>query len=148
MQIIEQLADDFDVSLIDQPLYKPHSLHELSMYTEGKWYSLKLRSDRQNNQLEDKLDANILSKHILAPIFQLKDLRNDDRIAFLSGLQGAEELKRLVDKGQYAVAFGLFPVSMEQFFAFSDRGKIMPPKTTWFEPKLLNGLVIYDIGQR
>ena len=148
MQIIEQLADDFDVSLIDQPLYKPHSLHELSMYTEGKWYSLKLRSDRQNNQLEDKLDANILSKHILAPIFQLKDLRNDDRIAFLSGLQGAEELKRLVDKGQYAVAFGLFPVSMEQFFAFSDRSKIMPPKTTWFEPKLLNGLVIYDIGQR
>ena len=148
LEILEQLADDFEIGLIDQELYKPHALHEISMYTEGKWYSLKLRADRQNDQLEDKLDANLLSKHVLAPVFHIMDLRNDDRISFLSGLLGAEEMKRQVDKGAYAVAFGLFPVSMEQFFSFSDRGKIMPPKTTWFEPKLLNGLVIYDIGQR
>lgn len=145
-EILNQLSDDFEVSLIDQAVYKPHSLHEISMYVHGKWYSLKLKSDRQNDQLEDKLDANLLSKHILGPIFGIKDLRNDDRVSFLSGLLGADELKRLVDKGTYEAAFGLFPVSMEQFFSFSDRGKMMPPKTTWFEPKLLNGLVIYDIG--
>ncbi len=147
LEIVDQLADDFEIQLVDQAVYKPHALHEISMYAQGHWYSLKLKHDRQNSQLENKLDANLLSKHILGPVLQILDLRNDDRVSFLSGIQGAEELKRQVDKGNYAVAFGLYPVSMEQFFSFSDHGKIMPPKTTWFEPKLLNGLVIYDIGQ-
>ena len=147
-EILEMLTEDFDISVVNHHNYKPHSIHEISMYVKGTWYSLKLRHNLQNIRLEDKLDANILSQHILAPLFNIQDLRNDERIAFLSGLQGPDELKLQVDNGKYAIAFGLFPVSMEQFFSCSDQGKIMPPKTTWFEPKLLNGLVIYDIGQR
>lgn len=147
-EILEKLAEDFDISIVNHHSYKPHFIHEISMYVNRTWYSLKLRHDVQNIRLEDRLDANILSQHILAPLFNIHDLRNDERIAFLSGLLGPDELKQHVDSGKYAIAFGLFPVSMEQFFSCSDQGKIMPPKTTWFEPKLLNGLVIYDIGQR
>jgi uncharacterized protein (DUF1015 family) len=82
---------------------------------------------------------------VLRPLFGIQDLRNDDRVGFMSGLKGVTELKRSVDRAEFDFAFGLFPVSMEQFFKFSDEGLMMPPKTTWFEPKLLNGLVIYDI---
>lgn len=144
-EIILQLSEDFEVSLQATEHFQPARLHEFSMYIDSEWYSLKLKHDQINDQLSDKLDANILSQRILAPIFGIADLRNDNRIDFLSGLNGTEELKRLVDSGKFAVAFGLFPVSFEQFFDFSDRGKMMPPKTTWFEPKLLNGLVIYDL---
>jgi uncharacterized protein (DUF1015 family) len=144
-EIIHALGEDFEVEQISKSHYKPLVLHEISMYLEGKWYSLKLKHDRMNDQLTDKLDANILSKSILSPIFGIHDLRNDARIDFISGLFGPESLKEKVDSKQAAVAFGLFPVSFEQFFAFSDQGKMMPPKTTWFEPKLLNGLVMYDL---
>lgn len=147
-EILEMLLADFEITHINQTNYTPQMIHEISMYIAGNWYSLKLKHDLQNVRLEDRLDANILSQHILAPLFNIQDLRNDERIAFLSGLLGPDELKQHVDSGKYAIAFGLFPVSMEQFFSCSDQGKIMPPKTTWFEPKLLNGLVIYDIGQR
>ena len=144
-EMLSELAGDFIVEQIPGNIYKPRHLHEISMYTDGHWYSLKLRPDRQNNQLSDKLDANLLSKHILDPILGVKDLRNDPRVDFISGIKGPEALKEQVDRGKFAIAFGLFPVSFDQFFSFSDKGKIMPPKTTWFEPKLLNGLVIYDI---
>jgi uncharacterized protein (DUF1015 family) len=144
-QIISALGEDFLVEQVSKSNYKPIILHEISMYLEGKWYSLKLKHERKNDQLTDKLDANILSKNILSPIFGIHDLRNDARIDFISGLFGPEALKEKVDSKQAAVAFGLFPVSFEQFFAFSDQGKMMPPKTTWFEPKLLNGLVMYDL---
>ncbi len=144
-QIISALGEDFLVEQISKNTYKPLILHEISMYVAGKWYSLKLKHDRKNDQLTDKLDANILSKNILSPILGIHDLRNDKRIDFISGLYGPEALKEKVDSNQFAIAFGLFPVSFEQFFAFSDQGKMMPPKTTWFEPKLLNGLVMYDL---
>lgn len=144
-EVIHALGEDFEVEQISKSHYKPLVLHEISMYLEGNWYSLKLKHDRMNDQLTDKLDANILSKSILSPIFGIHDLRNDARIDFISGLFGPESLKEKVDSKQAAVAFGLFPVSFEQFFAFSDQGKMMPPKTTWFEPKLLNGLVMYDL---
>jgi uncharacterized protein (DUF1015 family) len=144
-EIINALSEDFLIEHISSKTYKPNVLHEISMYTEGNWYSLKLKHDRKNEQLTDKLDANILSKNILSSIFGVHDLRNDSRIDFVSGMFGPEALKEKVDAGEAAIAFGLFPVSYEQFFAFSDQGKIMPPKTTWFEPKLLNGLVMYDL---
>ena len=144
-EMLSELSGDFIVEQIPGNIYKPRHLHEISMYREGNWYSLKLRPDRQNDQLSDKLDANLLSKHILDPVLGVKDLRNDPRVDFVSGIKGPEALRELVDSGKFAVAFGLFPVSFDQFFAFSDKGKIMPPKTTWFEPKLLNGLVIYDL---
>ncbi len=144
-EFIGKLSNIFTVEKLDSDLYQPQQLHEFSMYVNSSWYSLKLRPDKADSDLSNKLDANLLTHHILSPILGIKDLRNDDRIDFISGLKGVSELKRLVDKGDYQMAFGLFPVSMEQFFDFSDQGRIMPPKTTWFEPKLLNGLVIYDI---
>jgi uncharacterized protein (DUF1015 family) len=144
-EIIALLTEDFEVTLQSITNFQPARLHEFSMYIDSNWYSLKLKHSQINDQLGDKLDANILSQRILAPIFGIADLRNDNRVDFMSGLNGTEELKNMVDSGKFAVAFGLFPVSFEQFFDFSDRGKMMPPKTTWFEPKLLNGLVIYDL---
>ena len=144
-ELIDKLSHIFIVEKQAVDLYQPEKLHEFSMYVNYAWYSLKLRPDKADSDLSNKLDANLLTHHILSPILGIKDLRNDDRIEFISGLKGVSELKRLVDKGDYQMSFGLFPVSMEQFFDFSDQGRIMPPKTTWFEPKLLNGLVIYDI---
>ncbi len=144
-EIFSRLTEDFDVALQSVAQFQPARLHEFSMYIDSDWYSVKLKHNQINDQLGDKLDANILSQRILGPIFGITDLRNDNRVDFLSGISGTEELKKMVDSGKYAVAFGLFPVSLDQFFDFSDRGKMMPPKTTWFEPKLLNGLVIYDL---
>jgi uncharacterized protein (DUF1015 family) len=144
-EILEKLAVDFTVELIQGVYFKPRMLHEISMYLAGHWYSLKFRFDRMNEQLTEKLDANILSQTILNQIFGIKDLRVDSRVDFLNGLHDPSQLKKLVDSGKFAAAFGLYPVSFEQFFAFSDAGYMMPPKTTWFEPKLLNGLVIYDL---
>lgn len=144
-EILGRLEEDFEVDVVNADVFKPGRLHEFSMYMNGKWFKLNLKLAAQNNQLGDKLDANILTQRILAPLFEISDLRNDTRIGFLSGLKGPEEMKAQVDSRRYALALGLFPVSFQQFFSFSDQGKMMPPKTTWFEPKLLNGLVIYDL---
>ena len=145
LDILQKLSSDFDVQLVHEDFYQPHAPLEFSLYVDHQWYSLKLKHSQINDQLSEKLDAILLTQRILSPLFGIEDLRNDDRVGFTSGLKGPAELKRLVDKGDYQLAFGLFPVRMEQFFEFSDKGRIMPPKTTWFEPKLLNGLVIYDI---
>jgi uncharacterized protein (DUF1015 family) len=143
-EILNKLSETFEISPIPDDLFQPSCLHEFSMYYRNVWY--KLRFKQKENPLTDELlDANILTKFVLAPLFDIQDLRNDDRVGFMSGLKGVAELKRTVDRGEFDFAFGLYPVSMEQFFKFSDEGLMMPPKTTWFEPKLLNGLVIYDI---
>ena len=118
----------------------PREKQQMSMYLKGHWYTL----DFGPKQAE-LLDADVLTERVLGPLFGIADLRNDQRIGFLSGLKGIKALKHEVDRGAYQIAFALFPVQMDQFFSFSDLGKIMPPKTTWFEPKLLNGLVIYDL---
>lgn len=144
-EILGRLEEDFEVDVVNADVFKPTRLHEFSMYMDEKWFRLNLRLSAQNESLSNKLDANILTQRILSPLFGIEDLRNDTRIGFLSGLKGPEEMKQQVDSGKYALALGLFPVSFEQFFSFSDQGKMMPPKTTWFEPKLLNGLVIYDL---
>jgi uncharacterized protein (DUF1015 family) len=112
----------------------------MSLYVRGKWYTLDFGTAQS-----DVLDADVLTEKILAPLFGIEDLRNDQRIGFLSGLKGIKALQHEVDSGAYQAAFALFPVQMDQFFSFSDASRIMPPKTTWFEPKLLNGLVIYDL---
>jgi uncharacterized protein (DUF1015 family) len=143
-EIISRLSERFDVMPLPDDLFQPTGIHEFSMYYREVWYRLRLKK-KLSELDEDALDANILTALILKPVFGISDLRNDDRVGFLSGLKGVAEIKRTVDRGDYDFAFGLFPVSMEQFFKFSDIGLMMPPKTTWFEPKLLNGLVIYDI---
>jgi uncharacterized protein (DUF1015 family) len=128
------------VKLIGKIARAPRAKQCMSLYVRGKWYTLDFGTAQS-----DVLDADVLTEKILAPLFGIEDLRNDQRIGFLSGLKGIKALQHEVDSGAYQAAFALFPVQMDQFFSFSDASRIMPPKTTWFEPKLLNGLVIYDL---
>jgi uncharacterized protein (DUF1015 family) len=139
-QLPSMLGKICSVRLIGKTARAPKAKQCMSLYVRGNWYALDFGPAQP-----DLLDADVLSEKVLAPIFGIKDLRNDQRIGFLSGLKGIKMLQQEVDNGAYQAAFALFPVQMEQFFSFSDEGRIMPPKTTWFEPKLLNGLVIYDL---
>jgi len=136
--LLEQICS---VKLIGKIARAPKAKQCMSLYLRGNWYALDFGPAQH-----DLLDADVLTAKVLAPLFGIEDLRNDQRIGFLSGLKGIKALQQEVDNGVYQAAFALFPVQMGQFFSFSDEGKIMPPKTTWFEPKLLNGLVIYDLG--
>jgi uncharacterized protein (DUF1015 family) len=114
------------------------------MYLDGKWYSLIAKEGTYNNNDPiGVLDVTILTNQILAPVLDIQDLRRSKRIDFVGGLRGLGELKKRVDSGEMKVAFALFPVSMKQLLAIADSGNIMPPKTTWFEPKLRSGLVIH-----
>jgi uncharacterized protein (DUF1015 family) len=124
--------------------YKPRRLHEISMYLDGKWYSLTaMPGTYDDNDPIGVLDVTILTNQILNPILDIQDLRRSKRIDFIGGIRGLKELKKRVDNGDMKVAFALYPVSMDQLIAIADSGNIMPPKTTWFEPKLRSGLVIH-----
>ncbi|MBQ3788374.1 MAG: DUF1015 domain-containing protein [Bacteroidales bacterium] len=126
--------------------YKPAKLHNFSMYFEGVWYSLTAKPGTYNdNDPIGVLDVTILSNLVLDKVLGIKDLRTDKRIDFVGGIRGLGELKRRVDSGEMKVAFALYPVSMKQIIDIADTGNIMPPKTTWFEPKLRSGLVIHEL---
>jgi uncharacterized protein (DUF1015 family) len=127
--------------------YKPAKLHNFSMYFEGVWYSLTAKPGTYNdNDPIGVLDVTILSNLVLDKVLGIKDLRTDKRIDFVGGIRGLGELKRRVDSGEMKVAFALYPVSMKQIIDIADTGNIMPPKTTWFEPKLRSGLVIHELA--
>jgi len=144
---LDQLGNNFEVELKGKSAHKPESLHNFGMFIEGNWYSLTAKAGTYNdNDPIDVLDVTVLSKHILEPILNIVDLRTDKRIDFVGGIRGLGELERRVDNGEMAVAFALYPVSMKQLIDISDSGKIMPPKTTWFEPKLRSGLVIHSLN--
>jgi uncharacterized protein (DUF1015 family) len=126
--------------------YKPNVLHNFGMYIDKKWYSLTAKPGTYNDSDPiGVLDVTILSDKILEPILNIKDLRTDKRIEFVGGLRGLGELERRVNSGEMKVAFALYPVSMKQLIDIADSGKIMPPKTTWFEPKLRSGLVLHSL---
>ena len=145
-QLIALLGEDFDVMCKGTEIYRPESLHNFSMYLEGKWYSLTARPGRYDDSDPiGVLDVTILSRLVLDKILGIKDLRTDDRIDFVGGIRGLGELSRRVDSGEMKVAFALFPVSMAQLMGIADSGNIMPPKTTWFEPKLRSGLAIHKL---
>ncbi len=146
-QLVEALRDDFDVCEKGTETYRPSRLHEFSMYLEGKWYSLTAKEGRyDDNDPIGVLDVTILSNLVLDKILGIKDLRTDKRIDFVGGIRGLGELSRRVDSGEMAVAFALYPVSMKQLVDIADSGNIMPPKTTWFEPKLRSGLAIHKLS--
>lgn len=143
-QLIEKLNEGFELKEEGTEEYKPDRLHTFSMYLEGKWYSLEAKAGTFNDfDPIGCLDVTILSEQILAPIFNITDLRKSTRIEFIGGIRGLGELKKHVDSGEMAVAFALYPVSMDQLINIADTGNIMPPKTTWFEPKLRSGLVLH-----
>jgi uncharacterized protein (DUF1015 family) len=124
--------------------YRPSKLHNFSMYLGGRWYSLTAKPGTyDDNDPIGVLDVTILTNQILTPILDIQDLRRSKRIDFVGGIRGLGELKKRVDNGEMKVAFALYPVSMKQLIAIADSGNIMPPKTTWFEPKLRSGLVIH-----
>lgn len=145
-QFIEKLSEGFVVEEKGSEIYKPQQLHNFSMYLEGKWYSLTAKPGTYNdNDPIGVLDVTILSNLVLDPILDIKDLRTSKRIDFVGGIRGLGELKKRVDSGEMKVAFALYPVSMKQLIDIADTGNIMPPKTTWFEPKLRSGLVIHAL---
>ena len=145
-EFLNALTDSFDVEDMGTEIYKPAKLHEFSTYLDGHWYKLNAKAGTFND--EDPigvLDVTILSNLVLDKILGIKDLRTDKRIDFVGGIRGLGELKRRVDNGEMKVAFALHPVTMKQIIDIADSGNIMPPKATWFEPKLRSGLVIHKL---
>jgi uncharacterized protein (DUF1015 family) len=145
-EFLNALTKNFVVEKKGEVEYKPQELHEFSLYLDNNWYSLKAKEGTYNN--EDPigvLDVDISSRLILDEILGITDLRSDKRIDFVGGLRGLKELKRRVDNGEMKVALALYPVSMQQIMDIADSGNIMPPKATWFEPKLRSGLVIHKL---
>lgn len=141
--LLEKIAQHFTIEKIGQTIYKPTQLHEFSMYVNGNWYKLNANKNTYNeNDPIGVLDVTILSKYILDEILNIKDQRTDKRIDFVGGIRGLGELQKRVDSGEMKIAFAFYPVSLDQLIAIADTGNIMPPKSTWFEPKLKSGLVI------
>ena len=146
-EFLTLLEKDFLVSPQGTEPYRPARLHEFSLYLKGEWYSLMLKPGLvdETDPIES-LDVSISSKRILDEILGIKDLRSDKRIDFVGGLRGLSELKRRVDSGEIQMALALYPVSMQQIIRIADSGNIMPPKATWFEPKLRSGLVVHKLS--
>ncbi|MBR3443421.1 MAG: DUF1015 domain-containing protein [Bacteroidaceae bacterium] len=145
-EFLAALAEDFDIEYKGTEEYRPQQLHEFSLYLDGGWYSLLAHDDTYNaDDPIDVLDVSISSRLILDKQLGIKDLRRDKRIDFVGGLRGLGELKRRVDSGEMKMALALYPVTMKQIMDIADSGNIMPPKATWFEPKLRSGLVIHKL---
>lgn len=146
-QFLEALRKNFIVEDKGTEIYKPAKLHEFSLYLDGHWYRLEAKEGTyDNNDPIGVLDVDISSRLILDEILQIGDLRSSKRIDFVGGLRGLQELKRRVDSGEMRAALALYPVSMQQIMDIADSGKIMPPKATWFEPKLRSGLIIHKLS--
>lgn len=145
-EFLERLQLSFEVVNQGEEIYRPDALHTFSMYLAGNWYQLKARPGTyRDDDPIGVLDVTVLSKQVLEPLLGITDLRTSKRIDFVGGIRGLGELSKRVDSGEMKVAFALYPVSLSQLITIADSGNIMPPKTTWFEPKLRSGLVIHSL---
>ena len=145
-EFLAKLKVHFEVEKIGKQIYKPNRLHNFGLYLSGEWYSLTAKADTYNdNDPIGVLDVSISSHFILDEILGIKDLRTDKRIDFVGGIRGLEELQKRVDSGEMRVALALYPVTIQQLMTVADTGNIMPPKTTWFEPKLRSGLIVHRL---
>ena len=145
-EFLNRLRENFEVKDMGEEIYHPAALHNFSLYMGGRWYSLTAKPGTYNDQDPiGVLDVTVSSDLILRDILGIHDLRSDKRIDFVGGIRGLEELKRRVDSGEMKMALALYPVTMDQLINIADTGNIMPPKTTWFEPKLRSGLVIHKL---
>ena len=145
-EFLEELQIGFTLEEKGTDIYKPDRLHNFGMYLQGKWYSLTAKPGTYDDADPiGCLDVTVLSEQVLGPLLNITDLRKSKRIDFVGGIRGLEELSKRVDGGEMAVAFALYPVTMKQLMDIADNGMIMPPKTTWFEPKLRSGLVIHSL---
>lgn len=146
-EFLARLSESFDVVDMGTDIYKPNALHNFGMYLEGKWYSLTAKTGTyDDNDPIGVLDVTVLSNLVFDKILNLGDLRTSKRIDFVGGIRGLGELQKRVDSGEMVAAFALYPVTMRQIIDIADTGNIMPPKTTWFEPKLRSGLVIHKLS--
>lgn len=146
-QFLAKLEDDFVVKNEGSEIYTPNALHNFSMYMGGNWYSLQAKEGTYNDADPiGVLDVTVLSNLVFDKLLDIKDLRTSKRIDFVGGIRGLGELKKRVDSGEMVAAFALYPVSMKQLIDIADTGNIMPPKTTWFEPKLQSGLAIHKLA--
>ena len=144
-QYLEKISSCFTVSK-DFVARSPQQLHDFGMYLGGQWYKITINKGMYNeSDPVASLDAAILQEHLLGPVLGIKDPRVDDRIKFIGGIRGMDELEKLVNKDGFAVAFSLYPTTMEQIVKVADAGAIMPPKSTWFEPKLRSGMFVHEI---
>lgn len=141
-ELLNLIKKQFDIEKMHKPLH-PQQKGEISMYIKGTWYRLKAHKGLYSQDPVDDLDVSILQNKVLEPLFGIQDPRTDPRIAFVGGIRGLEELARLVDEGQEKAAFAMYPTSMEELLFVADSGRLMPPKSTWFEPKLRSGLFIH-----
>lgn len=145
-EFLVALQDDFEVIDMGEAIYRPDALHSFALYLDGRWYKLVAKEGRYDDQDPiGVLDVTISSNLILDKLLGIKDLRSDKRIDFVGGIRGLEELSRRVDSGEMQMALALYPVTMDQLIRIADTGNIMPPKTTWFEPKLRSGLIIHEL---
>ena len=142
---LQQLQADFDCALVGNTVYQPTALHSFGMYLDGSWYKLTAKKSSYTNDPIGVLDVTILSDKILDKLLGIKDQRTDKRIDFVGGIRGLVELEKRVSSGEMKVAFSLYPVSIPQLFDIADSGNVMPPKSTWFEPKLRDGLLTHLI---
>jgi uncharacterized protein (DUF1015 family) len=145
-EFFEKLGKDFDIQQSGDDEVKPTELHQFGMYIDGNWYSLKAKEGTYTEDPIGVLDVTILQNNLLDKILGIKDPRTDKRIDFIGGIRGLGELVKRVDSGDAAVAFSLYPVSIQQLFDIADSGNVMPPKSTWFEPKLRDGLLTHLIN--
>ncbi|GAB4138882.1 MAG: DUF1015 domain-containing protein [Bacteroidia bacterium] len=148
LDFLEKLKENFDITDHGKEIFRPYRKHIFSLYIEGNWFELQLKPGRVNDEEPvGSLDASLLSKYILSPVLGIHDLKTDSRIGFVSGIKGPEELKNQVDHWKFKAAFGLYPVQMEELKRIADTNSIMPPKSTWVEPKMRSGLVIYPLNE-
>ena len=141
----KKITESFEVTKKGTVLFQPTEPKTMGMYLDKEWYELKAKLNVQSNDPVKGLDVSILQDQILTPIFSIKDIRTDNRIDFIGGIRGMQELVDKVDSGEFSVAFALYPTTMEDLLSVADSGEVMPPKSTWFEPKLLSGLFIHDL---
>ena len=141
-RFFDRLRKKYTVERLGSEIAKPGKKGEMTMYISGVWYRLKIKDEFVVNDPVSSLDVAILQNEVLSPILNIEDPKTDQRISFVGGIRGLKELVRLVDSGEYEVAFAMHPTSIDELFAVADAGRLMPPKSTWFEPKLRSGLFI------
>ena len=148
-EFLKAVRKEFEIIFVDEALFVPRKVHEIGMYIDNKWYCLIPKEGLfKEKEVVNSLDVSILTNHLLSPILGISDLRTDQRIYFKGGLEGVSALKKEVDSGKAKVAFAHFPVTMQQLKAIADADEIMPPKSTWIEPKLRSGLTVYSINEK
>lgn len=140
------LGKSFEVSLVGKQMVKPEEIHTMGLYVDGQWYKLTAKEGTYSNDPIGVLDVSILQEQILGPVLGIMDQRTDKRIDFVGGIRGLGALEQRVDSGEMAAAISLYPVTIDQLFAIADSGNVMPPKSTWFEPKLRDGLLTHLIA--